>query len=61
MSLSWGVRAFFYAEEESLDNILQDQIRNFERKRFHQFGKYYSEHRKHASAFALTNKYFEDY
>jgi len=26
MSLSWGVRAFFYAEEESLDNILQDQI-----------------------------------
>jgi pyruvate kinase len=26
MSLSWGVRAFFYAEEESLDNILDDQI-----------------------------------
>jgi len=26
LSLSWGVRAFFYAEEESLDNILDDQI-----------------------------------
>ncbi len=26
LSLSWGVRAFFYAEEESLDDILQDQI-----------------------------------
>ena len=26
LSLSWGVRAFFYAEEESLDHILDDQI-----------------------------------
>jgi pyruvate kinase len=26
LSLSWGVRAFFYAEEESLDDILHDQI-----------------------------------
>ena len=26
LSLSWGVRAFYYAEEESLDNIIQDQI-----------------------------------
>jgi pyruvate kinase len=26
LSLSWGVRAFYYAEEESLDNILEDQI-----------------------------------
>src|SRR3954469_19566978 len=26
LSLSWGVRAFFYAEEESLDNIVEDQI-----------------------------------
>ena len=26
LSLSWGVRAFFYAEEESLDNIVVDQI-----------------------------------
>ena len=26
LSLSWGVRAFFYAEEESLDNIIFDQI-----------------------------------
>lgn len=26
LSLSWGVRAFFYAEEESLDDIIQDQI-----------------------------------
>ncbi|HNA00660.1 MAG TPA: pyruvate kinase alpha/beta domain-containing protein, partial [Ferruginibacter sp.] len=25
-SLSWGVRAFFYDEEESLDDILFDQI-----------------------------------
>lgn len=26
LSLSWGVRAFFYAEEESLDDIVLDQI-----------------------------------
>ncbi|HEY0432842.1 MAG TPA: pyruvate kinase [Chitinophagaceae bacterium] len=26
LSLSWGVRAFYYAEEESLDDIFQDQI-----------------------------------
>ncbi len=26
LSLSWGVRAFYYGEEESLDNIIFDQI-----------------------------------
>ena len=26
LSLSWGVRAFFYAEENSLDAIMHDQI-----------------------------------
>ena len=26
LSLSWGVRAFYYAEEESLDTIIFDQI-----------------------------------
>ncbi len=26
LSLSWGVRAFYYAEEESLDDILFDQV-----------------------------------
>jgi pyruvate kinase len=26
LSLSWGVRAFFYAEEEGLDEIFQDQL-----------------------------------
>ncbi|MBC7866120.1 MAG: pyruvate kinase, partial [Gloeobacteraceae cyanobacterium ES-bin-316] len=26
LSLSWGVRAFYYAEEESLDEIIADQI-----------------------------------
>ena len=26
LSLSWGVRAFYYAEEESLDEIIFDQI-----------------------------------
>ena len=26
LSLSWGVRAFYYAEEESLDHIVTDQI-----------------------------------
>jgi len=26
LSLSWGVRAIYYAEEESLDDIFQDQI-----------------------------------
>ncbi|MEL4402888.1 pyruvate kinase alpha/beta domain-containing protein, partial [Shewanella algae] len=26
LSLSWGVRAFYYSEENSLDDIVQDQI-----------------------------------
>jgi pyruvate kinase len=26
LSLSWGVRAFYYAEEDSLDEIISDQI-----------------------------------
>jgi len=26
LSLSWGVRAFFYEEEESLDDIMADQV-----------------------------------
>ena len=26
LSLSWGVRAFYYSEEESLDDIIKDQI-----------------------------------
>ncbi|MCX6313692.1 MAG: pyruvate kinase [Sphingobacteriales bacterium] len=26
LSLSWGVRAFYYAEEESLDDIIADQV-----------------------------------
>lgn len=26
LSLSWGVRAFYYAEEESLDDIINDQL-----------------------------------
>ncbi|MFN5931801.1 MAG: pyruvate kinase, partial [Sphingobacteriales bacterium] len=26
LSLSWGVRAFFYDEEESMDDIIEDQI-----------------------------------
>ena len=33
LSLSWGVRAIFYDEEESLDDIFCDQIKNFKRKR----------------------------
>lgn len=27
LTLSWGVRAFYYAEEESVDDIISDQIR----------------------------------
>ncbi|CAN5574646.1 pyruvate kinase [soil metagenome] len=34
LSLSWGVRAFYYAEEESLDNILNDQIRILKERGF---------------------------
>jgi pyruvate kinase len=26
LSLSWGVRAFYYDEEEGIDNMIQDQI-----------------------------------
>ena len=26
LSLSWGVRAFYYAEEDSVDDIVKDEI-----------------------------------
>ncbi len=34
LSLSWGVRAFFYSEEESLDAILNDQIKILKERGF---------------------------
>ncbi len=34
LSLSWGVRAFYYAEEESLDNIVVDQINILKQRGF---------------------------
>lgn len=34
LSLSWGVRAFFYNEEESLDDIVFDQIRILRQRGF---------------------------
>jgi pyruvate kinase len=34
LSLSWGVRAFFYSEEESLDNIIFDQIKILKERGF---------------------------
>jgi pyruvate kinase len=38
LSLSWGVRAFFYAEEESLDDIIHDQIEILKERGFVQPG-----------------------
>ncbi|MCX6208580.1 MAG: pyruvate kinase [Bacteroidetes bacterium] len=38
LSLSWGVRAFFYNEEESLDNIVTDQINILKQRGFLQTG-----------------------
>lgn len=38
LSLSWGVRAFFYAEEESLDNIVVDQIGILKKRGFLETG-----------------------
>jgi pyruvate kinase len=34
LSLSWGVRAFYYAEEESLDHIISDQINILKKRGF---------------------------
>jgi len=34
LSLSWGVRAFYYAEEESLDTIVTDQIKILKQRGF---------------------------
>ncbi len=34
LSLSWGVRAFFYAEETSLDDIIDDQIKILKERGF---------------------------
>ena len=34
LSLSWGVRAFYYAEEESFDNIVVDQINILKQRGF---------------------------
>jgi len=38
LSLSWGVRAFYYAEEESLDDIIFDQIDILKERGFIQSG-----------------------
>lgn len=38
LSLSWGVRAFYYDEEESLDEIFQDQIELLKKRKFLQEG-----------------------
>lgn len=34
LSLSWGVRAFYYAEEESVDDIIHDQIEILQERNF---------------------------
>jgi pyruvate kinase len=34
LSLSWGVRAFHYSEEESLDDIIKDQIEILQERGF---------------------------
>ena len=34
LCLSWGVRAFYYAEEESLDDIIFDQINILKNRSF---------------------------
>ena len=34
LSLSWGVRAFYYGEEQSLDNIIKDQLQILEERGF---------------------------
>lgn len=39
LSLSWGVRAFYYGEEESLDNIFFDQIRILKERGFLKSGE----------------------
>jgi pyruvate kinase len=38
LSLSWGVRAFYYAEEDSLDDIISDQITILKHRGFIQDG-----------------------
>jgi len=38
LSLSWGVRAFYYGEEESLDEIIFDQITILKKRRFLNIG-----------------------
>lgn len=38
LSLSWGVRAFYYAEEESLDDIIYDQLEILKERGFIQTG-----------------------
>jgi pyruvate kinase len=34
LSLSWGVKAFYYSKEESLDSIIEDQINILKEKEF---------------------------
>ena len=38
LSLSWGVRPIYYAEEESLDNIFMDQINILKERGFLKVG-----------------------
>lgn len=38
LSLSWGVRAFYYDEEESLDEIFKDQMAILKERGFRKKG-----------------------
>jgi len=40
LSLSWGVRAFFYDEENSLDDIIFDEIEILKNRGFIKSGDY---------------------
>ena len=61
LSLSWGVQAFYYDKEESLDDIIADQIRYPERQRTAQNRRCGGEYRQHSRAGTPAYQYAEDH
>ncbi len=61
LSVSWGVRAFYYDEEESLDDIFQDQIDILKESGFIKTGNVAVSTGSTPVAFASTHQCFKNY
>ena len=59
LSLSWGVQAFYYDGEESMDAIVADQVAFLKEKGFTKNGRRSGEYRQHACKRAPADQHVE--